>query len=307
MKARRWWIRTLRVGTAGAVLAILAGAVLCENALHIPQQARILNGADTAETLARETRSTWQSVEIAAADGAILKAWFFSPPSPRGAVIVLHGIADTRRGVLGHARLLLENRYAVLTPDARGHGASGGAFISYGLLESDDVHRWTNWLCDTARPAALYGLGESMGAAILLQALAHETRFRAIVAESPFATFEDIAYYRMAQASGVPRGLARVAFWPVVTPALGYARCRYGLDLRRASPAAAIRATQVPILLIHGEEDTNVPPSHSQALQAIHPAEIRLWTAPATPHTAALSSHPGEFARLVLEWFASHR
>ena len=295
------------MGAAGAVLAILAGAVLCENALHIPQQARIVNPAETAEKLARETRSSWQLVEIAAADGAILKAWFYSPPSPRGAVILLHGIADTRRGVLGHARLLLENRYAVLTPDARGHGASGGSFISYGLLEAEDVHRWTNWLCDTARPAALYGLGESMGAAILLQALAHETRFRAVVAESPFATFEDIAYDRLAQASGLPRGFARVAFWPVVTPALGYARLRYGVDLRQASPMAAVGATGVPILLIHGEEDTNVPPRHSKALQAIHSAAIRLWTAAATPHTAALSTHPEEFARLVLEWFASHR
>jgi dipeptidyl aminopeptidase/acylaminoacyl peptidase len=42
---------------------------------------------------------------------------------------------------------------------------------------------------------------------------------------------------------------------------------RYGVDLRRASPVDAIRATKVPILLIHGALDTNVPLRHSQELQ----------------------------------------
>ena len=145
-----------------------------------------------------------------------------------------------------------------------------------------------------------------MGAAILLESLPREPRFRAVVAESPFSTFEDIAYDRISQASGASRIICRITFPPVVTSALAYARWRYAIDLRLASPAAAVRATRVPVLLIHGSVDTNVPAYHLQVLQRMNPAGIRLWSVPGAPHTAALSTRPEEFARVVLEWFSSH-
>ena len=47
-----------------------------------------------------------------------------------------------------------------------------------------------------AGTSSLYGLGESLGAAILIESLPREPRFRAVVAECPFDSFEDIAYYR---------------------------------------------------------------------------------------------------------------
>ena len=54
-----------------------------------------------------------------------------TPARPNGAAaIVLHGVGDTRLGVLGQARFLLDAGYTVLTPDSRGHGASGGGGTS---------------------------------------------------------------------------------------------------------------------------------------------------------------------------------
>jgi len=41
-----------------------------------------------------------------------------------------------RTGVLSHADFLLRNGYLMPTPDARGHGTSGGALITYGIRES---------------------------------------------------------------------------------------------------------------------------------------------------------------------------
>lgn len=36
----------------------------------------------------------------------------------------------SRAGVMGLARLFVENGYAVLTPDNRGHGESGGGVVT---------------------------------------------------------------------------------------------------------------------------------------------------------------------------------
>src|SRR5665213_2555860 len=75
----------------------------------------------------------------------------------------------------------------------------------YGLLESDDVHRWVSWLIDNwqtgdhRHPRHVFGIGESLGGAIFIQSLAVESRFSAIVADSAFSSFERIGRDRVAE------------------------------------------------------------------------------------------------------------
>src|SRR5207244_3974020 len=104
----------------------------------------------------------------------------------------------------------------------------------------------------------LYGLGQSMGAAILLQATARETRFRALVADCPFASFEEIAQDRLAQ-NGIS---ARAMSWPLAEFGFAYARVRHGVNLWQASPLDALRRSRTPVLLIHGKADDNIAPRH---------------------------------------------
>jgi len=125
--------------------------------------------------------------------------------------MTLHGIADSRTGTAGLARLFVENHYTVLMPDIRAHGESGGAIATYGLLEAGDVHQWVDWLIASEHPRNIFAMGESLGAAVLLQSLAVEPRFRAVVAESPFANLKDIAEYRVARMLPVPQWLAYAA------------------------------------------------------------------------------------------------
>lgn len=65
------------------------------------------------------------------------------PPIGNGdGVILLHGQAANRANMLGNADLLLRHGYAVLLPDARAHGESGGPIATYGVVEASDVRRW---------------------------------------------------------------------------------------------------------------------------------------------------------------------
>ncbi len=293
--------RRLFAATAiGAAAGTLCAAVFAgENAVHIREHPR--PDPHEADALAAAAGATWQAARIGAADGTPLDGWLFRPAHPNGgAAILLHGVADTRAGVLSQAAFLLRAGYFVLTPDARGHGASGGSVITYGLREAGDVRCWADWLLVRTGSRRLYGLGESMGAAILLQSLAIEPRFHAVVAECPFADFESIAFDRMAQA-GAPHPLADA----IVPLGLLYGRLRYGIDLRQASPEAAVRATSVPILLIHGTADGNVPIRHSRRLHAANPRSTVLWEVPGAGHVNALDVARAEYTARVLEWFAS--
>src|SRR6478672_10305486 len=101
----RAWLIAGAVGVALAAAA--APLILCQNAIYIPTHARRQPSSAVADELARDAGGQWEAVSIRAADGATLRAWCFTPQHPSGAaVILLHGVADTRRGVLGHARFL---------------------------------------------------------------------------------------------------------------------------------------------------------------------------------------------------------
>jgi alpha-beta hydrolase superfamily lysophospholipase len=128
------------------------------------------------------------------ATGRSCSAWSIRPRHDNGnAVILLHGLGDNRLGTTtGYAELLLSRGFSVLLPDSRAHGSSGGDLATFGLLETGDIHRWLDWLEKTDHPDCIFGLGESMGAALLLQSLQAETRFCAVAAESSFASFREI-------------------------------------------------------------------------------------------------------------------
>jgi pimeloyl-ACP methyl ester carboxylesterase len=286
----------------GVTIGCVATPILVtEGALHIVARPRP-DGHD-ADAIARGSASTWESARVGAPDGIVLDGWLFTPRERNGSgVILLHGVGDTRIGMAMHASYLLRAGFTVLMPDLRGHGSSGGSVISYGIRESGDVHAWADWFLRQRPIAHLYGLGQSMGAAILLQSLSREPRFRAIVADCPFDSFENIAYYRLEHESR----LGRWASWPVVQTGVIYARLVYSLDMRQASAAAAIRTTTVPILLIHGTADDHIPPSESATLHSLNPRFTTLWLVPGAGHVASLSTSPQEYVRRVTDWFRSH-
>jgi hypothetical protein len=98
-----------------------------------------------------------------------------------------------------------------------------------------------------------------MGAAELLQSLTVEPRFCAIAAESSFATFREISYDRMGQPFHLGPWFGRTLLRPVVEFAFLYVRWKYGLDMQQASPETSLASTRIPILLIHGQIDSNIP------------------------------------------------
>lgn len=243
------------------------------------------------------------AVEIEAQDHASLRGWLIQPRRGDGnAVILLHGLGDNRLGMTGYAELLLSHSYTVLMPDARAHGESGGDLATYGIIERDDIRRWFEWLDQTTHSTCIYGLGESMGAAQLLQSLAVEPHFCAVAAESSFSSFREIAYDRMGQSFGTCPWLGRTVFRPVVEIALLIARVKYHVDLTQASPEDAVAHTRVPVLLIHGVVDSNIPLRHSLRLVTRNP-QLQLWQVPGADHCGAMSVAPREFEQRVVSWF----
>ena len=294
------WSVFLLLAYAGFCLG--AGVFLAKVTLHPGR--RPLSGAGGAEL--RIAGADLQDVSVSAADGATLRGWVLLPPRANGnAVILLHGVSDNRLGMTGYARLFLLHGYTVLMPDSRAHGASDGDLATYGLRERSDVHRWFDLLAADYHPHCIYGLGESMGAAQLLQSLQEGTPFCAVVAESPFATFREIGYDRVGQFFHTGPWLGRSLLRPIVEVAFAYAWRKYGLAMDQVSPEDAVATSHVPVFLVHGAVDRNIPVRHSERIQARDPRVV-LWEVPGADHCGGIAVAPQQFESAVSAWFLQH-
>lgn len=289
-----------------AVLTTLCGIFLAEITLHLPRRP-LRYQAKAASIVRQQFHTELQNVSIQANDGVPLNAWFVRPNNVNGSsVILLHGITDNREGVAGFAPMFLNQGYSVLMPDSRAHGESGGAIATYGIRERYDVQRWSAWLKQSSN-SCVYLFGESMGAAISLQATEVTPELCAVAVESPFSTFREIAYDRMAEHTPFGSWFWRdAAGRPVIEIALAYACVRYHIDLAQADPEAAMEHSKVPSLLIAGTADHNIPMRHSAELMRTSGSHASLWIVPGADHGGAVTVAGPEFERRILDWFRQH-
>jgi len=179
----RWIIGTaLGIVLLGGSILFLAGALAAESALRPPRHT-------VASVCPCIAHVTCRDAQVNAPDGTRLSGWYFEPDAPiGGALLLMHGVGDTREGVVSLGSVFLRRGYAVLTPDLRGHGESGG-LTTYGVREGQDVHAWADWMLQQPHIARIYGFGASLGGSELLEALDREPRFRAVIAESAYSSF----------------------------------------------------------------------------------------------------------------------
>ena len=130
-----------------------------------------------------------------------------------------------------------------------------------------------------------------------------------MVAESAFANFREASYDRTGEKINAGAWAGRTLLRPVVEVGLLYARWQYGVDLEQASPQNAVAASSIPVLLIHGLKDTNLPPRHSEMILARNSSRrpaVVLWEPAEAGHCGAAGAEPKEFERRVVGWFESH-
>jgi hypothetical protein len=277
-----------------------------------------------------------EDFDVKAPDGVMLHGWIVRPSNPNGNwVLLFHGVADNRVGVIGQSEFLLRAGYGVVMMDARAHGASEGPIATYGWLERNDTKAIIDALPFQARgplgginvqmhppfgsrpgdkggfpdpPAAppphIFALGESMGGGIALQSAAADPRIEAVVAEASFANLREGSYdYAGLRQSPL---LGKTWFRPFSWTLIYRDKHLTGLPIDEVSPEKAVATRAFPVFLICDEKDETLPCRHTKLIYADAIGPKQFWEVPGAFHTAALGFQPAEFQRRVLEFFANN-
>lgn len=192
-----------------------------------------------------------RTVTVQTDDGLRLEGWLFSPAdaNAKGLVVLLHGKDINRQHFLGNAERLVKRGFAVLAYDHRAHGSSEGTFLTYGAREVPDLQRFL----DAVEVRPVFLVGESLGAAVALQAAARDERVRGVAAGAPFSDLATI----------VDEHAPFFFSTDVRREAIAEAEQEAGFRIADISPARDAERITVPVLLLHGSEDTFIPLEHS--------------------------------------------
>src|SRR6266478_153433 len=286
------------------LLAAVAGWLSAPAFLHPIRRELTPDLIREADVSFAVTGATREDFDVCAPDGALLRGWRVRPRNPNGSwVLLFHGVADNRVGVIGQSEFLLRAGYCVVMMDARAHGASGGPIATYGWLERNDTRAIIDALESNGHPKHLFALGESMGAGIVLQSAAADPRIEAVVAEASFADLREAAY----DYAGLRKypWLGKTIFAPGTWTLLYRDEKLAGFPVAEVSPVKAVASRAFPVLLICDEMDVALPCRHSQMIYAAARGPKQLWIVPRAFHTAALGCQPEEFRRRVLSFFAA--
>ncbi len=238
------------------------------------------------------------------AGDATLSAWLFRHPRPAGCGVVLsHGHASTRHGVLRYAPLFWARGCDLLLLDLRHHGASGGEVFTWGDRERYDLVLAADALAAAAHiPRARVGLfGDSLGGAVSLEAAALAPDLAFVISDSSYADLPRIVALRGVARYG-PGVLA------LVPGAFAAAAWRAGFDPWRASPAADAPAVRVPVLLVHARADRFTPAWNALELfRRLPPGHKELWLVDgAAEHSHELEADPVRYRTTVDAFLAAH-
>ena len=92
-----------------------------------------------------EQLDTWgisQQLRIAVGPpSALLSVWIMEPSRRplQGTVLLLHGIRDSKSSMRGMGQVLADGGFRSVLIDLRGHGSSTGDWLTYGVVDSQDL------------------------------------------------------------------------------------------------------------------------------------------------------------------------
>lgn len=241
-----------------------------------------------------------ETVEIVSCDGINLVGHFSPCENAKRIIIAFHGWRSSWNYDYGMiADFWHSSGCSVLYAEQRGQSQSGGDFMGFGLTERYDCADWADWAVSRfGESIPIYLAGVSMGAATVLMAsnLILPKSVCGIMADcgftSPKAIWKHIARKNLHISYGM-RG--------VMVDAMCRKRINMGAD--GYSAKEALKNTDIPVLFIHGTDDTFVPIEMTYENYKACASPKRLLVVPGADHAMSYYTNKAEYEKAELEFW----
>jgi uncharacterized protein len=241
-------------------------------------------------------------VTIKSRYGYDLKGIFIKNQIPtENTVIIVHGICmDKKWSCMKYGKIFLDRGYNIFVYDSRNHGESGGEHPSYGYYEKDDLESCVAYV-KANNPNGTIGIhSESLGSA---SALLYAETYNAnneisfIIEDCGYSDLRELFTYKAGEYN-VPTVLR-----PVI---VGYmsiiCRVRSGFFIGDVSPVKDIEKLTIPVLFIHGDNDTFTPPGMAKDMYDKKIGAKALYIAAGAEHAESLNVDMAKYYEVIYDF-----
>jgi len=222
-----------------------------------------------------------EEVYIQSKDSLKLHGIFLEHPNAKGIIIECHGYRSTaQRDLFASCFQYYEWGYSLLIIDQRTSHQSEGKYITFGIKESDDVIQWCEYIHTRFNNKPIILAGISMGASSVLMAvkdMKQEMNMKAVIADSAFECARDEVIYCINHYFHLPGKLFihLINLWCKIFA---------GFSLVDKTVLNCISNSNIPILLIHGEDDDFVLKENSIRIYEGYHGKKELLIVPKANH-----------------------
>lgn len=252
---RKGWKIALAVLIVVVVLAavglLFAGNYLFRYALDPRNGDQEWTLEGDAAWFAENSQDRW----LTSHDGLKLHGLYLPREDSHKYAVICHGYGSAPQFGGRFAAKFYEMGYHVLAPAARAHERSEGEYVSMGWLERRDIVAWVDTLVEQDPRAEIVLFGVSMGGATVMMTAGEadlSPNVKCVVEDCGYSSVWDEFAAQLKEQFGLPT-------FPVLNAASLVTQVRAGWNFKEASAVEQLKKAKLPMLFIHGEEDTFVP------------------------------------------------
>ncbi|MBU1196613.1 MAG: alpha/beta hydrolase [Proteobacteria bacterium] len=194
---------------------------------------------------------------IPAIDGRSLEVWRIEPDAEsRGIVVFAHGWGRNRGRMVERARQFARWGFTTVIHSARDHGNSSPKRLMNALRFSEDIEAVMKWINE---PVLLYGHSAGSAGAIIA-AFKNPSMVRLLFLEASYAYTREALLSLYRWVNPVFGNL----FGPMIVL---WMRIFYGKIIHEYSPGCLAEHIQMPVMIIHGQNDRRFPLTFAEKLK----------------------------------------
>ena len=212
-------------------------------------------------------------------------------------VILIHGYNSAGAMMYDYAKYYVDAGYTALVCDLRSHGESEGKYIGMGWLDRKDILLWIDKLVKKDSDCQIVIHGISMGAATTMMVTGEDlpSQVKAAVEDCGYTSVHDIFGKELKCRFHLPK-------FPFLYMASHYSKRNAGYGFKEASALAQIKKSAIPIMFIHGSEDTFVPKYMAYELYEAANCQKTLWIVEGAAHANSFYKDRDKYFKKVFEF-----